>query len=723
MKAGWIGQMAGVGWGAPTEFKFRGVIIPEERIPNWKPNMVNQFNQDDIYVEMTFLQTLEDYGLDVSIRQAGLDFAASEYRLWHANVAGRKNLRRGIAPPDSGHPELNKCADDIDYQIEADYSGLIAPGMPQIPVELGEKFGRLMNYGDGVYAGQFVGALYAEAFFETDIVKVVHGGLKSIPEKSQYAEMVRDLLAWYEEEPDDWQATWRRIEEKYHANPEYAHRKCSGHGGANHFSIDAKLNRAYILMGLLYGKGDIDRTIVIAMRCAQDSDCNPSNAAGVLCTTLGVSKLPEKFTSALNMRGKFSHTRYDFPGLVAVSKKLVRQAVARCGGRVDNDVTGEEVLVIPVKAVVPSELMQVRSPGPVANSRYTAEEKTAAAVGREWGEEDPIYITDWEILGPFQEVSAEGRAAFDSVLAAEVDGRRWSPLGWYKRSMRVTRFDLEEQLGESSKCSAFVRTTIDSPAAQTVNLEMWCDDHVIARLNGEIVGSAGMKAKSVVARLKKGRNDLVLKLIEAGGGWFFWCRMTDEDGKAVVRQRRYRGRKCPADKITVGGRDVIEILDALNATRDAGATDKQLVSYSRHFDRSDSDGDGRHSRKEYVERGSFMTPQARSGIFGAADNNADGFVTRAEYLLNRIITDEAKGIVQRTDADRNGRIVRTEFVDGSPLRDRRLAAAVFDALDTSGDGTITTPEYLRIWGGWARPNYKAQEAALAARLEELRERD
>ncbi len=29
MKAGWIGQMAGVGWGGPTEFKWKG-----ERIVN-----------------------------------------------------------------------------------------------------------------------------------------------------------------------------------------------------------------------------------------------------------------------------------------------------------------------------------------------------------------------------------------------------------------------------------------------------------------------------------------------------------------------------------------------------------------------------------------------------------------------------------------------------------------------------------------------------------------
>ncbi len=56
--------------------------------------------------------------------------------------------------------------------------------MPNLVIELGEKFGRLMNYGDGLYAGQFVGGMYAEAFFETDPVKLVQAGLRCIPHRS-----------------------------------------------------------------------------------------------------------------------------------------------------------------------------------------------------------------------------------------------------------------------------------------------------------------------------------------------------------------------------------------------------------------------------------------------------------------------------------------------------------------------------------------------------------
>jgi len=164
------------------------------------------------------------------------------------------------------------------------------------------------------------------------------------------------------------------------------------------------------------------------------------------------------------------------------------------------------------------------------------------------------------------------------------------------------------------------------------------------------------------------------------------------------------------------GRNVLEILTMLGAEREAGVTDKELLGYSRNFDRSDTDRDGRHSKTEYIDNAPYMTPRVRRGIFGAADNNGNGFVTRIEYVLNRIITDEAKGIVQRTDANKDGKISRDEFVVGTGLGDNPLAAAVFDALDTNGDGTTTIPEYLRVWGGWARPNYKAQETGLAKRL-------
>lgn len=367
MKAGWIGQIAGVSWGAPTEFKFADRIIPEEAMPKWTPDMINNaFGQDDLYVEMTFLRSLEQHGWDVSIRQAGIDFANSKYPLWCANNAGRNNLRDGIAPPDSSHPKFNRCPNDIDYQIEADFSGLIAPGMPNAAIKLGEKFGRLMNYGDGVYGGQFMGGMYAEAFFESDPVRLAEAGLRCIPAGSQYAEMVRDMLCWYAGDPTDWQRTWRLAQKKYREDPAY--QKASNGG------IDVKINGAYVLMGLLYGKRDLDQTIIISCRSGQDSDCNPSSSGGVLFTTVGFSRLPDRFTKKLDEVKVFSHTAYNFPALLDVCEKLARQILARQGGRIEKNTAGEEEFVIPIAEIKPSELELSWSPGPIANSRYTEEE-------------------------------------------------------------------------------------------------------------------------------------------------------------------------------------------------------------------------------------------------------------------------------------------------------------------------------------------------------------
>jgi len=369
MKAGWIGQMAGVSWGFPTEFKFCGKIIPAEKVPRWKPAMVNNaFRQDDLYVEMTFLRTLEMHGLNASIRQAGIDFANSGYRLWWENEGCRRNLRRGIAPPDCSHPKFNPHGDGIGYQIQSDFSGLISPGLPARAVALGDVFGRVTNYGDGLYAGQFIGGMYAEAFFETDGVKIVEAGLKCIPEGSQYHECISDVLRWYEQNPTDWRRTWSQVEEKYQLNPRYNRCKSLLRGK---FNIHAKLNGAYVVMGLLYGRRDIDRTIIIAMRCGQDSDCNPSSAAGVLCTTIGYEKLPERFVSALNPKSTFSHTPYTFPKLTEVCEMLARKIVVAEGGRIEKDGKGAEVFVMPVQVPKPGKLQRSWEPGPEAKSKFT----------------------------------------------------------------------------------------------------------------------------------------------------------------------------------------------------------------------------------------------------------------------------------------------------------------------------------------------------------------
>ena len=251
MAGAWIGQSVGVAYGWPTEFKRSGELFDWDALPIWKPELVNEtFNQDDLYVEMTFINTLDTRGIDVGVREAGIDFANSRYRLWCANANARDNLRRGIAAPSSSHPKNHPSTDDIDYQIEADFSGILVPGMPWRAVKFGEQFGRIMNYGDGLYAGQFVGALYSIAYFETDRVKTVEAALRCIPAESRYAKMVRDMLAWYAADPKDWRKAWKLAVDAYGRD------KGPNMGKVSYAAIDVKINGAMVLLGYLWGDGE-----------------------------------------------------------------------------------------------------------------------------------------------------------------------------------------------------------------------------------------------------------------------------------------------------------------------------------------------------------------------------------------------------------------------------------------------------------------------------------
>ncbi|MDP6444516.1 MAG: EF-hand domain-containing protein [Pirellulaceae bacterium] len=156
-----------------------------------------------------------------------------------------------------------------------------------------------------------------------------------------------------------------------------------------------------------------------------------------------------------------------------------------------------------------------------------------------------------------------------------------------------------------------------------------------------------------------------------------------------------------------------EILKLMGAKGAKGVTPANRRIYVRIFARLDADGDGRLSKKEFIENGAYLNKRARTGIFAASDSDKDDVVSSAEYFENRIITDEAKRIVGAMDADQNGRVSAQEFVDRSPVKDKPTAERIFRLLDTDKSGDLVTPEYLRVWGKWARaggnPNPQPQQ--------------
>ena len=326
---GWAGKMVGVTYGAPTEFRAKGKIYSDSI--KWKPSDIRgSMWQDDIYVQLTFLMAMDRYGIDAPPKKYQQLFAQAGYPLWHANMQARKNWYDSIFAPLSGTPEYNRHADDIDFQIESDYIGFMSPGMPATASAIADKIGRIMNYGDGLYGGIYVAALYSEAFFSSDIKTIVEKALQSIPAESDYFKIVKDVIRLHEKYPDNWQESWQELENKWGSD----HICAAG----STFNIDAKVNGAYIVLGLLYGNGDPMKTLEITTRCGQDSDCNPSNAMAVLGVINGFSRLPSEMQEGVKKQGDsiFIHTTYSFNTAVESTYNYAEKLITNNGGEVSD---------------------------------------------------------------------------------------------------------------------------------------------------------------------------------------------------------------------------------------------------------------------------------------------------------------------------------------------------------------------------------------------------
>ncbi|MDR1199361.1 MAG: ADP-ribosylglycohydrolase family protein [Prevotellaceae bacterium] len=339
IKGGWAGQTIGCTYGGPTEFRYNGTVIQDYVPISWPDGYIKHWYEhtpglyDDIYMDLTFVDVFARLGIDAPADSLAMAFATAGYTLWHANQSARYNILNGIMPPQSGHWLNNPHADDIDYQIEADYAGIMSPGMPNSASEISDKVGHIMNYGDGWYGGVYVGAIYTLAFISNDIEFIVTEALKTIPEQSTYYKCMSDVIKWHKQFPDDWKRTWFECEKKWSSDI-----GCPD-GVFVPFNIDAVINSAYILIGLLYGDGDFYKTMDIATRCGQDSDCNPASAAGILGVILGYDNIPEYWMKNLQEVEdmNFAYTDISLNKAYQMSFDQAVQMIERGGGKVENE--------------------------------------------------------------------------------------------------------------------------------------------------------------------------------------------------------------------------------------------------------------------------------------------------------------------------------------------------------------------------------------------------
>ena len=284
--AGVLGKIIGVYLGRPFEGWNYDRIMRELGPINYYVNeqlgVPLLVTDDDITGTFSFVRALSDYNYDKNItsKQIGQtwlnNIIENETILWWGGVGNStehtayQNLKDGIHAPESGSIKLNGqvVAEQIGSQIFIDGWAMACPGDPERAVDIAGRAARVSHDGEAVYGAQVIAALEAQAFVESDINKLIEVAKKLIPNDSIIYKLICDIQDWRGGNGD-----WEQAREKIAAK--YGYDKFVG----NCHMIP---NHALIIMSLLYGDSDFQKTLMIVNTAGWDTDCNSGNAGCIL---------------------------------------------------------------------------------------------------------------------------------------------------------------------------------------------------------------------------------------------------------------------------------------------------------------------------------------------------------------------------------------------------------------------------------------------------------
>lgn len=196
--------------------------------------------------------------------------------IWCANLYARRLMDIGIDPPLTGKLALNPWSGfNISGQFVCETFGLIGPGMPQTAARIGLNYTHVTIDGEPAQTTQLFTSMIATAFLTSDIDTILDAGLASVDPASRILPIVKDVRQWYKQYPDDWRTTRRLIRDKYTL---YESRTRNQNG--------YELCTAATIAALLYGNGDLVKTLIHAFNFGWDADNNAATAA----TIVGVIK-------------------------------------------------------------------------------------------------------------------------------------------------------------------------------------------------------------------------------------------------------------------------------------------------------------------------------------------------------------------------------------------------------------------------------------------------
>jgi len=285
--AGVLGKIIGVYLGRPFEGWSNERIERELGEVSYyvheKLNAPLIVTDDDISGTFTFVRALAENGNDPNLTAAQIGdwwrntIIEGRTILWWGGLGMSTEhtaflrLKAGLKAPDSGSIATNGkvAAEQIGAQIFVDGWGMVCPGDPEKAAHFAGLAASVSHDGEAKYGAQVVAAMEALAFIERDLNTLLDTAAKFIPNESVIYRLIGDVRGWADANGDDWRATLRKIQADY---------------GYDKFGGNCHMvpNHAVVLLGLLHGRDDFQRSLMIANTAGWDTDCNSGNVGCLL---------------------------------------------------------------------------------------------------------------------------------------------------------------------------------------------------------------------------------------------------------------------------------------------------------------------------------------------------------------------------------------------------------------------------------------------------------
>lgn len=421
--AGVLGKLIGVYLGRPFEgWSYEAISAHLGEINYYVHDKLNVpliVTDDDISGTFTFIRALEDYGCDpeISPQQIGqtwLNYLIEDLTvLWWGGMGNSTEhtaylrLKQGYEAPMSGSVELNGkvVAEQIGAQIFIDGWALVAPGDPEFAADLAGRAGSVSHGGEAIFGAQCLAAMEAQAFVESDIDKLIDTGQSVIPNDSIIYTMIDDIREWRAKEPD-----WRRGRELLAERYGY-----HIYGGNCHMVP----NHGLMILSLLYGDDDFQKTLMIVNTCGWDTDCNSGNIGclmGIKDGLAGLATGPDyrgpvadrlyiptadggnSITDAVTQSVKLVNTARAMQGMEAVAPKAGARYHFDLPGAVQGFMNEDSIEARDVVAI-----SNVRAPELSANGeRLLALDYSGLALGRVGRVETATFVPSAEVNAHFE---------------------------------------------------------------------------------------------------------------------------------------------------------------------------------------------------------------------------------------------------------------------------------------------------------------------------------